>query len=83
MSNQQKDPSASRRLHPEEVLATVDAERESGELAAKIRAGSDVVYQASQAGSGRVVALYRDGSRVEGTFLDGRFTPDETLPPGK
>lgn len=62
------------RVDPAALLQAVDAARRTGDLGRAVRAGADVVYQSSPT-PGRIVAIYADGRRAEGTFVRGEFTP--------
>lgn len=64
------------RLDLADVVERVEAERAG--LSSQIREQAEVVYQAGAKNAGRVVALYRDGRRVEGSFLNGVFVPMES-----
>jgi hypothetical protein len=54
------------RILADEVMANLDAERASGALARQIRGDAPVVYEASTATPGAIVAIYADGRWVEG-----------------
>lgn len=73
MSSQHHSPNSPGRIDANEVMAKLDIDRESGLLAHQIRGTADVVYGASDNIPGGVVAVYRDGRRVEGIFRDGIF----------
>lgn len=66
------------RLDLAEVVERVEADRASGQLSSRIREQAEVVYQAGTNKDGGIVALYRDGRRVEGSFLNGVFVPMES-----
>lgn len=57
----------------EEVRAKVREMRRSGKLVEAVKS-SGVNYSLDS--KGKIVALYPDGRREEGTFQDGKFVPD-------
>ena len=62
-------------VDPESIFASLDADRESGELASAIAEKSPIRYQASRNNPGLLEQIDQAGKTVVGQFLEGEFVP--------
>lgn len=85
MSSKPQSPDQPGRIDADEIWAKLDDERENGDLARRTTGDAEVVYGASTTIKGGIVAYYRDGRSIEGTFREGIFIPNqgEVLDGGK
>ena len=67
-------------VDPEEVFASLEADRSSGRLSARVTS-SAVKYQASAAHPGKLERISTDGSIDIGQFTNGVFTPEPRMEP--
>ena len=64
-------------VDPDAVFAALDADRESGKLAAAIAKKSPIRYQASEKHPGFLEQVDESGNVIVGRFFDGEFHPAE------
>lgn len=64
-----------------DILARVEAARHSGQLQQALKSGR-VVYQAAPGRSGYLQAIYPDGSRAMGQFVNGEFVAEQAASHG-